>query len=161
MPILLRIVAGYLIFAAIIVAVHPIVNQWYAHLLQVEVSNVPWDIQNMIMAVAIVLTLVVAYLEKRRVDRDNSANFRRYIETNAAFYGAAALAIVFFWNWSGTLSPAHSESPGAWIVINTLLPLVLAAVAFRLCDKAKAPATPPRGVAGWSPTRPPLPGNRE
>ena len=121
----------------------------------------PLDIQNMIMAVAIVLALAVTYPEKRRVDRDNSANFRRYIEANAAFYGSAALSIVFFWNWSGALSSANSESADVWIVINTLLPLVLAAVGFRLWQKSRAPATPPSGVQSWSATRPPLPGNRE
>ncbi len=161
MPILLRIAAGYLIFTAVIVAVHPIVNQWYAHLLREEVSYVPWDIQNMIMAAAIVLALAATYHEKRRVDRDNSANFRRYIEANSVFYGSAALAIVFFWNWSGTLSPARTESADFWVVIYTLLPLLLAAVALRLWHKARTPETPPQGVAGWAATRPPLPGSRQ
>ena len=66
-----------------------------------------------------------AYVEKRRVDGDGSADLKRYLEANAVFYGAVAVFILFFWNWFSSLSPNNEADGQFWAVIDTLMPIVM------------------------------------
>ena len=94
MSILIRAAAAYLVLLAAVVAVNFIVTPLY-HPGGDEPFTV-WEILNWFMAVGMVIALAGSYVEKRRVDGDDSADLKRYLEANAVFYGAVAVFILFF-----------------------------------------------------------------
>ena len=130
MSILIRVIAAYLVLVAVAVAVLFIVTPLYHP--GGDASFPEWEMLNWFMAVGIVLTLAASYAEKRRVDGDGSADLKRYLEANAAFYGTAAVLILFFWNWFSFLSPNNQPDGQLWIVIDTLMPIVMGVTACRM-----------------------------
>ncbi len=88
------------------------------------------------MGAGMIITVTAAYLEKRRSDGDAGNDLKRYLETNAVFYGAVAIFIVFFWNWFSSLDPDNVPDGQLWIVINTLMPIVMGVAGCRLWRNA-------------------------
>ena len=66
-----------------------------------------WRIFNWFMAPGAIIALVTAFLWKRERTSHVSDyhGALRYVEANAAFYGAVALTMLFFWEWIWTLNP--------------------------------------------------------
>ena len=130
MSILIRAAAAYLVLLAAVVAVNFIVTPLY-HPGGDEPFTV-WEILNWFMAVGMVIALAGSYVEKRRVDGDDSADLKRYLEANAVFYGAVAVFILFFWNWFSSLSPNNEADGQYWVVIDTLMPIVMGVMGCRM-----------------------------
>ncbi len=134
MSILIRLVAAYLVLVAVAVGVHFIITPLYH-----PGGDAPfpvWDILNWFMAAGMIVTVIAAYLEKRRADGNPDADLKCYLETNALFYGAIALFIVFFWNWFSNLDPDNAPDGQFWVVIDTLMPIVMGVAGFRLWRNA-------------------------
>ena len=84
------------------------------------------------MAAGMALALAGGYAAKRRVDADSSADLKRYLEVNTVFYAAAAVFLLFFWNWFSALSPNNSPDGQFWAVIDTLMPIVMGVTGCRM-----------------------------
>ena len=93
-----------------------------------------WHVLNWVMALGILVTLALTYVGKRDAGHDGDANTVMCV--NVAFYAAAVLAILFFWNWFDDLT-AGEEGQSAtrgyfWVVVNTLFVVLLGSVSARL-----------------------------
>ena len=84
------------------------------------------------MAVGMVLALAGSYAAKRGVAADGSADLKRYLEANTIFYAAAAVFLLFIWNWFSALSPNDSADGQFWVVIDTLMPIVMGVTGCRM-----------------------------
>ncbi len=136
MSMLMRLVAAYLVLVAVAVAVHFIITPLYH-----PGGDAPfpvWDVLNWFMGAGMIITVIAAYLEKQRSDRDAGPDLKRYLETNAVFYGAVAIFIVFFWNWFSSLDPDNAPDGQMWIVIDTMMPIVMGVAGCRLWRNAGA-----------------------
>ena len=96
-----------------------------------------WHVLNWVMAVGVVLTLIVTYLRKRKAgDNGNSTN---HFCVALAFYAAAALAVLFFWNWFDDLTAGEDGQSQTrrnyWVFINTLFILLMGSVSAHLWKK--------------------------
>lgn len=94
-----------------------------------------WQPLNWFMAFGVIVALVVTYLDKRTVARD-SADTNTYIHVNVWFYTAAALSILFFWNWVNEMvvgggSEGQTNS-NYWVLIDVLFPILMARMSVRL-----------------------------
>ena len=136
MSILIRAAAAYLVLLASAVAVNFIITPLY-HPGGDEPFTV-WEILNWFMAVGMVIALAASYVDKRRVDRDGSADIRRYIEANLAFYAAVLVFLLFFWNWFSLLSPNNEPDGQFWAVIDSLMPVVLGVTGCRVFRGTRA-----------------------
>ena len=125
-----RVVAVYLVGISMVTAAHFILSSFYPDSVD---SGQLWDILNPFMGVGTVAVLVVHWIRKRRLDsggQDGSIT-REYLEANLAFYTAALLTALFFWNWFDAIM-AGGEPQGqthriVWTLINPLF-IVLAGV---------------------------------
>ena len=98
-----------------------------------------WHILNWFMAVGIVLTLAITCAGKRETgSQDRDAN--DYLCVTVAFYAAAVLAVLFFWNWFDDLTAGEDGQSQTrrnyWVVINTLFIVLLGTVSVHLWKKA-------------------------
>ena len=98
-----------------------------------------WHILNWFMAVGIVLTLAITCAGKRKTgSQDRDAN--DYLCVTVAFYAAAVLAVLFFWNWFDDLTAGEDGQSQTrrnyWVVINTLFIVLLGTVSAHLWKKA-------------------------
>ena len=98
-----------------------------------------WHILNWFMAVGIILTLAITCAGKRKTgSRDRDAN--DYLCVTVAFYAAAVLAVLFFWNWFDDLTAGEDGQSQTrrnyWVVINTLFIVLLGTVSAHLWKKA-------------------------
>ena len=91
-----------------------------------------WAVMNWFMAPAVVVALVASYLQKRRMDGDEAADMRRYLDANTLFYVAVAVFIIYFWNWFGALSPISSPDRQFWSVLGGAMPIVIGVAGCRL-----------------------------
>ena len=130
MSILIRAVGAFLVLVAVSVGVHFIVTPLYHPGGDAPFSA--WEVHNWFMAVGMVLALAGSYAAKRRVDADGSADLKRSLEVNTVFYAAAAVFLLFFWNWFSALSPNNSADGQFWAVIDTLMPLVMGVIGCRM-----------------------------
>ena len=129
MSILIRAVAAYLVLVSVAVAVLFIVTPLYHPGGDADFPE--WEMLNWFMAVGIVLTLGAGYVEKRRVDGDDSSDLKSYLAVNATFYGTVVVLLLFFWNWFSLLSPNNQPDGQFWTVIDTLMPIVMGVTACR------------------------------
>ena len=130
MSILIRAIAAYLVLLAVAVAVHFIITPLYH-----PGGDAPfpaWEVLNWFMAAGMVLALAASYAEKRRVDSDDSAPMKRYLEANTVFYGTVVVFMLFFWNWFASLSPNNQPDGQYWAVIDVLMPLVTGVIGCRM-----------------------------
>ena len=98
-----------------------------------------WHILNWFMAVGIILTLAITCAGKRKTgSQDRDAN--DYVCVTVAFYAAAVLAVLFFWNWFDDLTAGEDGQSQTrrnyWVVINTLFIVLLGTVSAHLWKKA-------------------------
>ncbi len=98
-----------------------------------------WHILNWFMAVGIILTLAITCAGKRKTgSQDRDAN--DYLCVTVAFYAAAVLAVLFFWNWFDDLTAGEDGQSQTrrnyWVVINTLFIVLLGTVSAHLWKKA-------------------------
>ena len=88
------------------------------------------------MAIGIILAVVYTCKHKRGLPSDASslAQVCAYV----AFYAAAVLAILFFWNWFDELAREGDQSQtrnNYWVVINTLYIVLMGTVSCHLWRK--------------------------
>ena len=134
MSILVRAVAAYLVMVGAAIAVNFVLTPVY-HPGGDEPFTV-WEILNWFMAAAIVLTLVSSYAYKRRIDGDESANLRCYIEANTVFHVTFVVFLLFFWNWFSNLSPNNEPDGQVWTVVDTVMPIVVGVTGIRMWRSA-------------------------
>ena len=99
-----------------------------------------WMFLSFFMAPAVLIALIVNFLSKRALDREESdgALTRQYFEVNLAFYASIVLALWYYWNFFGTLFPeTESAAVGLihlemWTFIDVLFVLVVGVTGFRL-----------------------------
>ena len=130
-------VGAYLVLVAIAVAVFFIVNP-----LLVDSINVPyvWSVLDIFMVMALALGMLFAYLNKQRVDAQQSGDgvSRTYLEANVIFFAVAAITILFLHNWFSLLAGGQDSLDGnhqAWVIwaaVDTAVPLVLGVLGCRL-----------------------------
>ena len=98
-------------------------------------SDDVWNVLNWFMALAVIVALVLTYLAKRDAGTD-SVDTNTYIRVNVGFYAAAALAILYFWNWFNELvvgGGSEGEVNGNfWVVIDTLYVILMTRVSVHL-----------------------------
>ena len=82
-----------------------------------------------------VAALIAAFARKRGLDPDTveQSVSREYLSANVTFYYSAALLIWLLYNWFGLeyADPRNDEGL-VWILIDTTLPILLAASGLRL-----------------------------
>ena len=130
MSIAVRAAAAYLVLVAVATPVHFIITPFY------HPGDDPyfaaWAVMNWFMAPAVVATLIAGYAEKRRIDRDEAADMKRYLEANTLFYGAVAVFIIYFWNWFSSLSPINTPDGQFWSILGAAMPIVIGVAGCRL-----------------------------
>lgn len=125
-----RVTSVYLIVLAVVVAVNFVITPLY-HPGGDEPYTV-WETLNWFMAVGMVITVIASYVQKRRVDADGSADVKRYLESNAVFYLAVVVFLIFFWNWFSNLSSNNEADGQYWVVVDTLMPIVMGVTGCRM-----------------------------
>ena len=127
MNMLRKPLAAALGLAALVVLLHFTLSPFYED--SVDVGEI-WNALNWVMAFGVIATLAATCVLKRDAGEDAGAD--RSICVNAAFYAAAVLAVLFFWNWFDDLTAgAEGQSDTRsiyWVVINTLFVVLAGAV---------------------------------
>ena len=90
---------------AAVVLFHFVLNPFYED--AVDPISV-WHVLNWMMAVGVIITLVLTYVRRERLGADDAATM--HICVNVAFYAAAVLAILFFWNWFDDLTAGRGRA---------------------------------------------------
>ena len=135
MQILNRLVGALLLLTAAIVGIYFVVDQ-------LEVLPLLWGELDYLMALALVLGVIFAYLRKRSLESaglDRTVT-RRYFEANLLFYGFVAMAMLFFWNWFDLLvdaDPQDTDHNIGWIIVDTVAPLLWGALGIFLLRGGK------------------------
>ena len=126
-----RPLAVILGLTALAVLIHFVLNPFYEDVIE---SHEIWNVLNWIMSFGVIAVLVLTYLVKRDVGREGDTN--TYIRVNVGFYAAAALAVLFFWNWFNELAVgggSEGEINGNyWVLINTLYAILVTRVGLHL-----------------------------
>ena len=135
MQILNRLVGALLLLTAAIVGIYFVVDQ-------LEVLPFLWGELNYLMALALVLGVIFAYLRKRSLESAGLDRIvtRRYFEANLLFYGFVAMAMLFFWNWFDLLvdaDPQDTDHNIVWIIVDTVAPLLWGALGIFLLRGGK------------------------
>ena len=112
-------VAVYLGLSALAVLIHFWFSPFYPESWDVGAI---WEVLDVFMAIGIILAVVYTCKHKRGLPSDASSLAQ--VCAYAAFYAAAVLAILFFWNWFDELAREGDQSQtrnNYWVsVINTL-----------------------------------------
>ena len=135
MQILNRLVGALLLLTAAIVGIYFVVDQ-------LEVLPLLWGELDYLMALALVLGVIFAYLRKRSLESAGLDRIvtRRYFEANLLFYGFIAMAMLFFWNWFDLLvdaDPQDTDHNIVWIIVDTVAPLLWGALGIFLLRGGK------------------------
>ena len=116
---------------ALAVLFHFVLSPFYEDVIE---SGDVWNVLNWIMSFGVIATLVLTYLAKRDVGREDDTN--TYIRVNVGFYAAAALAILYFWNWFNELvvgGGSEGEVNGNyWVLIDVLYVILVTRVSCHL-----------------------------
>ena len=134
MSILVRAVAAYLVLMGAVIAVNFVLTPVY-HPGGDEPFTV-WETLNWFMAAAMVLTLAFSYAYKRRIDKDESADVKRFIEANTVFHVTIVVFLLFFFNWFSNLSPNNEPDGQVWTIVDTVMPIVLGVTGIRMWRSA-------------------------
>ena len=128
----LAIILGLTAFAVLF---HFVLSPFYEDVIE---SHEIWNILNWFMAFGVIVVLIVTYLAKKDVGRDSDTN--SYIRANVGFYAAAALAILYFWNWFNELvvgGGSEGEVNGNyWVLIDVMYVILVARVSMSLWQDA-------------------------
>ena len=135
MQILNRLVGALLLLTAAIVGIYFVVDQ-------LEVLPLLWGELDYLMALALVLGVIFAYLRKRALEAAGLDRIitRRYLEANILFYGFLAITMLFFWNWFDLLvdaDPQDTDHNIVWIIVDTVAPLLWGALGIFLLRGGK------------------------
>ena len=87
------------------------------------------------MVIGVAAALIAAFARKRALDAgaDEQPVSREYLSANAMFYYSAALLIALLYNWFGVeFADPPNDDGQVWILIDTTLPILLAASGVRL-----------------------------
>ena len=118
---------------AVAVLFHFVLSPFYEDALD---SISVWHVLNWFMALGVLIALAVTYLHKRDTGPDADTN--TFVCVNVAFYAAATLAILFFWNWFDDLTVgAEGQSQTRlffWVIINTLFVILLGTLSAHLME---------------------------
>ena len=94
-----------------------------------------WTVLNWSMALSVVIALAVTYIDKRGAGTGGS-DATAYVCANVAFYAAAVLALLFFWNWFDSLTIGEEGQSQTrrvfWPVINVWFIMLMGRVSARL-----------------------------
>ncbi len=116
---------------ALAVLVHFVLGPVYEDVIE---SHEIWNVLNWFMAFGVLVALIVTYLAKKEVGREDDTN--TYISVNVGFYAAAALAVVYFWNWVNELvvgGGSEGEVNGNyWVLINVVYVILVTRVSVHL-----------------------------
>lgn len=125
-----RLGGVYLVVVAVAVGVHfildPMIYDW-------ESGTPPlWIFLDWLMAAGFAIALLATFREKRRADA--GSDLREFLTANFCFYLAVGLALAFLWNavQIGWATGDQSPDSQVWVVIDTVLPPLFAAVGIRL-----------------------------
>ncbi len=133
----LSVVLGLMVVAVLF---HFVLNPFYED--TVDAISV-WHVLNWIMAVGIIITLVLTFVRRGRLDTDSATT--THICVNVAFYVAVVLAILFFWNWFDDLTAGEdgqSVTRGYyWVMINVTFVVLVGTVSARLWKGGAQDAT--------------------
>ena len=88
-----------------------------------------WNVINWFSATGILIALG-ASLAWKCMAPSGEATARRRLDTNALFYAALALAVLFFWNWAARTTGQDDFT--VWAAVDALIVAVLGAAGFRL-----------------------------
>ena len=126
----------YLVAVAVAVGVHfildPLIYDW-------ETGTPPlWIFLDWLMAAGFVIALLATFREKRAADA--GSDVREFLTANFCFYLTVGLALAFLWNAVQISWAAGDQTPDSqvWVVIDTVLPPLFAAVGIRLWRAADA-----------------------
>ena len=124
----LAIVLGLM---AVAVLLHFVLSPFYPDSWDVDLM---WNVLNWFMAFGVIAILVLTYLHKRGVGADSDTN--AFICVNVAFYAAAFMAILFFWNWFDDLTVGEDGQSQThrnfWVVIDALFVILAGEVSAHL-----------------------------
>ena len=126
MDMLRKPLAVILGLTALAVLLHFVLSPFYEDVVE---SGDVWNVLNWFMAFGVIVALVLTYLAKRDVSREDDTN--AYIRVNVGFYVAAALAIIYFWNWFNELV-ADDGSGTYWVLIDTIYVILVTRVSIHL-----------------------------
>jgi hypothetical protein len=119
----LAVILGLTAFAVLF---HFVLSPFYEDVVE---SDDVWNVLNWFMALGVIVTLFLTYLAKKDVGREDDTN--TYLRVNVGFYAAAALVILFFWNWSMEL--VVGEGSGTyWPLIDTLYVILVTRMSIHL-----------------------------
>ena len=111
---------------ALAVLLHFVLSPFYEDVVE---SGDVWNVLNWFMAFGVIVVLILTYLAKRDIGREDDTN--TYIRGNVGFYAAAALAILYFWNWCNELV-ADDGSGTYWVLIDTIYVILVTRVSIHL-----------------------------
>ena len=111
---------------ALAVLLHFVLSPFYEDVVE---SGDVWNVLNWFMAFGVIVTLILTYLAKRDIGREDDTN--TYIRANVGFYAAAALSILYFWNWFNELV-ADDGSGTYWVLIDTIYVILVTRVSILL-----------------------------
>ena len=126
-------VAVYLGLSALAVLIHFWFSPFYPESWNVGAI---WEVLDVFMAIGIILAVVYTCKHKRGLPSDASSLAQ--VCAYAAFYAAAVLAVLFFWNWFDELAREGDQSQtrnNYWVVINTLYIVLMGTVSCHLWRK--------------------------
>ena len=134
MSVFKRLAAAYMLLVAVAVAAHFLVTQFYDPMLEGTALTV-WRVLDPLMVIGVAAALIAAFARKRTLDAgaDEQPVSREYLSANAMFYYSAALLIALLYNWFGVeFADPPNDDGQVWILIDTTLPILLAASGVRL-----------------------------
>lgn len=133
MPVVMRLLAVYLILTGIAVAAHFVAVPWY-HPGGSEPYPI-WEALDWLMAAAILIALAALFAAKRRV-AGQDAPLREYLSVNILFYATLVIALLFYWNWSNTLRGDPDVDWLIWNFLDVAIPLALIGTGARMLRAA-------------------------
>ena len=123
MQLVTKIVAAYLVIVGLAVFLNLIATPLYH---DGSPDYPTWKILNWFMAVAVLIILVVGFMQKRMLDSagEEGASTLEHVRGSFVFYGGIVLAMLFYWEWFWTLNPDSETSDAAVTSHLVYFPLV-------------------------------------
>lgn len=137
-----RIAGVFLIVAALIVAVHTVIEPLYHTSSAADPSpySPQWTWINYITAAAVLMGILYSHSRKRaaRLEKESPVTVG-YLGANVVFYGFLFVGILFFFNWFGLFrvdsftAVEASATSIIWLLVDAGFPLLAGALGWSLC----------------------------